>query len=176
MVSSPTHCISSSALSCSRIVHSDSTSSYTSGPASNLSLYVSWEAQDGEDQIGFYSYDGRGYYGQIEDLELSVSPRVGGPCMASPPPSCTSSNVSRPESPDPAEHAEDDTAVRSQPPRHIDYLSHNWEEEDIWSSWKHILSKGNAYSNGARLENALWRTWAKLKHELQTVSPESVNW
>ena len=176
MVASPTHSISSSALSSPRILHSNSTSSYSSSPASSLSLYVSWEAQDGEDRISFFSYDCGGYYGQIEGLEPPVSPWAGDPCTFSPPPNSTSSNVSRPESTDPAEHAMDDTAVRSKPSRHIDYLSYNWKEEDIWSSWKHILSKRNAYSNGARLENALWRAWTKLKDELQTVSPESVNW
>ncbi|KAB5572258.1 hypothetical protein GE09DRAFT_1170480 [Coniochaeta sp. 2T2.1] len=63
---------------------------------------------------------------------------------------------------------EDDINVRPQPSRHVDYLSHNWREEDIWESWKLIVSKRNEYSNSARLENALWRTWMKSKNKLKT--------
>lgn len=84
--------------------------------------------------------------------------------------------VWRPVSPDPGEHVKDDTEVRLQPSRYVDYLSHDWKVEDAWSSWKHIVSKRNAYSNSARLENASWRTWTKSKNKLKTVSPESVNW
>ena len=72
--------------------------------------------------------------------------------------------------------AGDDTAVSREPTRHVDYLSHNWREEDIWSSWKHIVSRRNVYSNSPRLENASWRTWTKTMYRLKTVSPERLNW
>ena len=72
--------------------------------------------------------------------------------------------------------AEDDTAIRAIPSRHVDYLSHNWKEEDIWESWKYIVSRRGDYSNSARLENASWRTWVKSKNKLKTVSPETLNW
>lgn len=72
--------------------------------------------------------------------------------------------------------AGDDTAIEHEPTRHVDYLSHNWKEEDIWASWRHIVAKRKVYSNGARLENASWRTWAKSKYQLKTVSPETLNW
>ncbi|KAH6667707.1 hypothetical protein B0J14DRAFT_170523 [Halenospora varia] len=91
----------------------------------------------------------------------------------------TSTNDSRPDSPVPAEHVErakDDAMVRDQPLRYIDYLSPDWKEDDIWSSWKHIVSKRNAYSNSARLENALWRTWTKSQYRLKTIPPETLNW
>jgi hypothetical protein len=89
----------------------------------------------------------------------------------------TPTETSRPETPDLCfEHADDDTAVRAQPSRHVDYLSHNWKEEDIWESWKYIVSRRGDYSNGARLENASWRTWMKSKNNLKTVSPETLNW
>jgi hypothetical protein len=81
--------------------------------------------------------------------------------------------VSRQESPDPVEHAADDTLVRTHPFRHVDYLSYSWKEEDIW---KYIVSQREAYDNSARLENASWRTWTKVKNKLKTVSPESLNW
>jgi hypothetical protein len=91
----------------------------------------------------------------------------------------TSPNDSRPDSPvptEPIEHAKDDTVMRDQPSRYVDYLSHDWKEEDIWSSWKPIVSKRNAYGNGARLENASWRTWAKSQYQLKTVPAETLNW
>ncbi|KAI2701238.1 hypothetical protein CBS147332_7840 [Penicillium roqueforti] len=70
----------------------------------------------------------------------------------------------------------DDTLIEDEPSRHVDYLSHDWKEEDIWSSWRYVTSRRNDYSNGVRLENASWRTWAKAKHNLKTISPESLNW
>lgn len=70
----------------------------------------------------------------------------------------------------------DDTSLEDEPSRHVDYLSHDWREEDIWSSWRYVTSRRNDYSNGVRLENASWRTWAKAKHNLKTISPESLNW
>ncbi|KAF2835566.1 hypothetical protein M501DRAFT_918275, partial [Patellaria atrata CBS 101060] len=72
--------------------------------------------------------------------------------------------------------AEDDTAIKREPSRHVDYLSHNWREEDLWSSWKHIVSKRKIYGERSRLENASWRSWAKSKYQLKTVSPETLNW
>jgi hypothetical protein len=66
--------------------------------------------------------------------------------------------------------------VQPQPSRHVDYLSHIWREEDIWVSWKLIVSKRHRYENSMRLENASWRAWKQLKDKLKTVSPESLNW
>ncbi|KAF2210854.1 hypothetical protein CERZMDRAFT_121680 [Cercospora zeae-maydis SCOH1-5] len=71
----------------------------------------------------------------------------------------------------------DDTAVRHDPSRQVDFLSHDWREEDIWSSWRHIVSQRKTlYGERSRLENASWRTWAKTKFDLRTVSPETLNW
>jgi hypothetical protein len=171
----PSDTSSSSQESSPRTIHADSTApSFSSTPASSLSLDATCEEDD--EGIVFPSYDSVGYYDQIEDLEPPASPRTGDSYIVSPTSNSTSTNVSRPESPDPVEHAEDDTAVRIQPSRHVDYLSHNWKEEDIWSSWKLIVSKRKAYNNSARLENASWRTWTKSKNNLKTVSPETLNW
>ena len=172
---SPANSTSSSTASSPRTLHADSTApSFSSTPASSLSL----DCGEQDEEIAFPSYDSVGYYDQIEDLEPEPpSPRTGDSYTVSPTSNSTSTNVSRPESPDLSDHhAEDDTAVRNQPSRHVDYLSHNWKEEDIWSSWKHIVSKRKAYNNSARLENASWRTWAKSKNKLRTVSPETLNW
>jgi len=70
----------------------------------------------------------------------------------------------------------DDTCVRNEPSRHVDYLSHDWREEDIWASWRYMVGKRNVHSNSARLENASWRTWAKKKYRLKTVSADKLNW
>lgn len=71
--------------------------------------------------------------------------------------------------------AADDTFVRQEPTRHVDYLSHDWREEDIWASWRYMV-RNRSHVNSARLENASWRTWAKEQHKLRTVSPEKLNW
>ena len=78
--------------------------------------------------------------------------------------------------PDPVPISEDDTAVRKEPSHHVDYLSYEWREEDIWSSWRHIVEHRSVYGERSRLENASWRTWAKSQFKLRTVSPETLNW
>lgn len=82
----------------------------------------------------------------------------------------------RPETPGITERAKDDAAVSSRPSRQVDYLSHDWKEEDIWSSWRYIISKRVEFANSARLENASWRSWMKTKRNLKTISPEELNW
>jgi hypothetical protein len=148
----------------------------SSSPTRSLSLDTSWEDQDDEGQILFPPYDAVRYHGQVENLEPPARLSTDDSNTVSPTSTSTSTNVSRSESPVPAGYAEDDIAVRIQPLNHVDYLSHNWKEEDIWSSWKHIVSKRIAYSNSARLENASWRTWMKSKNKLKTISPESLDW
>jgi hypothetical protein len=63
------------------------------------------------------------------------------------------------------------------PSRQVDYLSHDWTEADIWSSWRYVRKEKAEYpQNAARLENASWRTWAKSKYKLKTITPETLNW
>jgi hypothetical protein len=174
---SPTNPVSFLAPSSPWAFHANSTGPlYDSTPTSNVLLNANQEDQDDKDQIDFPTYQDVGYYSQINDLEPSASLRTGGAYTVSITSKSTSANVSRHGSLDPVEHAVDDTSVRTRPFRHVDYLSHSWKEEDIWSSWKHIVSQRKAYDNSARLENASWRTWAKLRNKLKTVSPESLNW
>ncbi|KAF2754275.1 hypothetical protein EJ05DRAFT_489501 [Pseudovirgaria hyperparasitica] len=143
-------------------------SSVSSTPASSLSLYTQSDDCDADvedDEISFPSYDFQSEPSKEDYQEESVeldSSHVSGP----------------PSSVTPDEHptAEDDTAVRPEPSQHVDYLSHNWDEEDIAASWRHIVSKRKVYGERSRLENASWRTWAKSKHNLKTVSPETLNW
>ncbi|KAL2809862.1 hypothetical protein BJX63DRAFT_340655 [Aspergillus granulosus] len=72
--------------------------------------------------------------------------------------------------------AADDSSLEEEPSRHVDYLSHEWKEQDIWTSWRHIVARRGVYENSLRLENASWRTWAKLKGNIGTISPEALNW
>lgn len=89
----------------------------------------------------------------------------------------TTQTAARPQIPDPLlRTSSDDASIELEPERHVDYLSHDWREEDIWSSWRYVVSRRDRYSNGVRLENASWRTWAKSKYGLRTVSPETLNW
>ncbi|OKL58542.1 hypothetical protein UA08_06272 [Talaromyces atroroseus] len=95
-------------------------------------------------------------------------------------PKITAANTATNEGLDPlaalSRTSSDDASIESEPERHVDYLSHDWREEDIWSSWRYVVSRRDRYSNGVRLENASWRTWAKSKYSLRTVSPETLNW
>ncbi|KAK5247551.1 protein phosphatase regulator, partial [Exophiala xenobiotica] len=73
-------------------------------------------------------------------------------------------------------HTRDDHAVKPEPTRHVDYLSHEWKEEDIWLSWSYVSHRRTSLANGTRLENASWRSWMKAKNRLKTISPETLNW
>ncbi|KKA30304.1 hypothetical protein TD95_004337 [Thielaviopsis punctulata] len=117
----------------------------------------------------YYSTD------NLDTLGLKNSSYSGSPTISYSPDRGNSETTSRPQSPI-IVNSEDDTAVRAIPSRHVDYLSHDWREEDIWSSWKYVVSRRGEFSNSARLENASWRTWMKSKNKLKTVSPETLNW
>ncbi|EGP92145.1 unnamed protein product [Zymoseptoria tritici ST99CH_3D7] len=89
----------------------------------------------------------------------------------------TTTDTTRSDSPLLTPTVADDTAIKEQPSQQVDFLSHDWREEDIWSSWRHIVSqRKSVYGEKSRLENASWRTWAKTKFDLETVSPERLNW
>ncbi|EXK25890.1 hypothetical protein FOMG_17504 [Fusarium oxysporum f. sp. melonis 26406] len=87
-----------------------------------------------------------------------------------------SNGILRPGTPDHSECTKDDMAVSSRPSHQVDYLSHDWREEDIWSSWRYIVMRRGDLSDSVRLENAVWRTWIKAKYNLTTISPETLNW
>ena len=74
-------------------------------------------------------------------------------------------------------HNPDDADVQTRLPSIcVDYLSHDWAEEDVWASWRSMTRKKNEIANGVRLENASWRTWWKQRNKLKTISPETLNW
>ena len=70
----------------------------------------------------------------------------------------------------------DDSAVSDLPRGQVDYLSHEWREEDVWRSWRNMTRLKNEIANGVRLENASWRTWWKQRNGLKTITPETLNW
>ncbi|KAK6967112.1 DUF1752 domain-containing protein [Favolaschia claudopus] len=70
----------------------------------------------------------------------------------------------------------DDNAVVNVSRGQVDYLSHEWAEEDVWRSWRNMTRQKNEIANGMRLENASWRTWWKQRNKLKTISPETLNW
>lgn len=149
--------------------------SYTSTPSSSLSLDEHCHHE--EKDIVFPSYDDGGYFNEIDEEATPSSPDpsdfdAGTPSRADD----SLVTASCPETSEPQQKAGDDTAIRCEPTRHVDYLSHSWKEEDGWASWRHIVAKRKVYNNSPRLENALWRTWAKSKYRLKTVSPEALNW
>jgi hypothetical protein len=72
--------------------------------------------------------------------------------------------------------AADDTCAEQNTSRQVDYLNHYWSEEDVCSSWRHVISMKKRFELKARLENASWRAWAKCRHRLPSISPEKINW
>jgi hypothetical protein len=130
-----------------------------------LSLDTTLESDDG---LNLPSYGGS-YYDDEEESPTSEPTETQTN-------STTSQHGTSVNTPDKPAISEDDTSLKAEPSRHVDYLSHEWVEEDIWSSWRHIVSKRKIYGERSRLENASWRTWAKQKNKLRTVSPETLNW
>src|SRR5712675_2496663 len=70
----------------------------------------------------------------------------------------------------------DDSSLSTQPSAQVDYLSHEWREEDAWQSWHNIMRQKNEIANGVWLENTIWRAWWKQRNKLKTTSPETLNW
>ncbi|KAI8647747.1 hypothetical protein BD408DRAFT_407746 [Parasitella parasitica] len=58
----------------------------------------------------------------------------------------------------------------------VDYLSYKFDEMDLAASWRMLTKQKLTIVNGIRLENASWRTWAKQRNNLKTVSPDTLNW
>lgn len=177
----------SSAPSSPPAIQAESTdASFSSTPASNLSISSDFEETLGidespEDHFSLPLLSQEKFYRQPEiqrddNLEPPPSPKTGDSYTVSPTDADDSTAASGPDTPEVGEHAEDDTAVSSRPSRQVDYLSHDWREEDIWSSWRYIISKRSEFANSARLENASWRTWMKARNNLKTISPEELNW
>lgn len=145
-------------------------SSVDSTPPSSISMEQQDEENDG---LYFPTYSDRSLATPRPDCNPPVSPAPTDDDLTSATASTPDSD-SLPASP-PLKPA-DDTAVHEEPSRQVDYLSHDWQEEDIWQSWRHIVANRKVFGERSRLENASWRTWTKAKYQLPTVSPERLNW
>lgn len=179
----------SSASSSPRLNPAESTDlSSASTPASNFSLASEFDENDTlafddpiEGGLGLASYKQPGLYlhpptsSPDDSLEPPPSPKTGDSYTPSPD-FGSAIDTPKPDTPEVPEHAEDDTAVSTRPSKQVDYLSHDWREEDIWSSWRYIVNRRGEFPNSERLENASWRTWMKSKNNLRTVPPENLNW
>ncbi|RDA91480.1 hypothetical protein CP533_4555 [Ophiocordyceps camponoti-saundersi (nom. inval.)] len=152
--------------------------SFSSTPTSNLSVasdseeLLSFDNCPDDDPFDLPLLSQEKFFIQPEvrhaEDNLELSPKSADYCT---PPAA-------PDTPVCIEHAQDDCAVTNKPTRQVDYLSHDWTEEDIWSSWRYVISKRGSqeFPNCQRLENASWRTWSKVKNGLKTISPEDLNW
>lgn len=150
--------------------------SYISTPSSSLS-FPDHECDDDDNYFPSYgSYEESQFSAEVADPEPLPSPESTEGTSSTGPSTPLSSALSRSNLYDPEQTVGDDMAMRVEPTRHVDYLSHAWKEEDIWASWRHVVSWKKLYGNGTRLENASWRTWAKSKYSLKTMSPEALNW
>lgn len=161
-------------------------SSLHSESSSSLSLDTRLDESSSEDDgLSFpdygkgrkpYSTTADSSYDQVESTSIKVTAEQLPPFDPHATAEGSLSNDTPLTTPDPVPVSEDDTAVRKEPSRHVDYLSYEWREEDIWSSWRHIVEHRSVYGERSRLENASWRTWAKAQFKLKTVSPETLNW
>jgi hypothetical protein len=111
-----------------------------------------------------------------EEEEVDECENMSALDLASPDPSTSNPLLYIPASTWPIERPEDDSAAMEQPTRHVDYLSHEWTVEDVYSSYKFVRAKRQLYPNNARLENAAWRTWEQKRRNLKRISPETVKW
>jgi hypothetical protein len=152
-----------------------------STPSSSVSLDPkSDESSSDDDGLSFPNYNSARQYTKGASPAHVASSKPATSAMRPdtlPSPSPTDAFSDTPmTTPDHMPISEDDTAVRKEPSHHVDYLSYEWREEDIWSSWRHIVEHRSVYGERSRLENASWRTWAKAQFKLKTVSPETLNW
>lgn len=160
------------------------TASYLSTPSSSLSLDDGCDNVDEDSGFQFPIYHSSGPASAVDDDPLDPDETLPELSRHS------AKSVSRDESPEletpPRKLSRtdsvtltsiaDDTAVKPQPTRHVDYLSHDWKEEEIWSSWRHIVAKRGELDNWERLENASWRTWMQAQQRLRTINPDKLNW
>ena len=129
-----------------------------------------WRRAENDGEIDFPSYEKSGSLNQIEEAQ-QPEPKADGTKEATAMAIPGRRSVTR--------RHEDQRMIKRlerEPTRHADYLAHEWKLEDIWSSWRYVVARRKVYSNSVRLENASWRTWAKAKDNLRTVTPESLNW
>ncbi|KAK4507873.1 hypothetical protein PRZ48_001608 [Zasmidium cellare] len=114
--------------------------SFDSSVESNLSLDTDLDFPNYDDVPFGGGHGSRPAYGEDSSEE---------------PPESTSTDTTQSDSPLPTPTVADDTAVRNDPSRQVDFLSHEWREEDIWASWRHIVSQRKTlYGERSRLKES----------------------
>lgn len=156
--------LSSPQLSCSNVSHRGS---YSSNPTTSLSLHIR-DNTDEDGDLAFPSYEASGLPAQPVQMSLSSPKQDDHPAQLSSPVIENATYLYK--------TTQDDQAILPKPTYHIDYLSHEWNEEDIWLSWSFLLHSRGTLAHYVRLENALWRSWMKTKNHLKTMAPENLNW
>ena len=155
---------SSPQLSCSNTSYQGSSSST---PATSFSSHIRYD-MDEDDDFAFPSYEASGLPAKPVQMSISSPKQDDHPTPLSAPAIGTAMH--------PYKTPQDDQAMLPEPTSHVDYLSHEWNEEDIWLSWSYVLHRRGTLANHFRLENALWRSWMKNKNHLKTLPPEALNW
>ncbi|KAF4332559.1 hypothetical protein FBEOM_13638 [Fusarium beomiforme] len=80
-----------------------------------------------------------------------------------------SNGILRPGTPDHNECTKDDMAVSIRPSHQVDYLSHDWREEDIWSSWRCIVMRRGDLSDSERPIYSVPNPFDSIQTELSEV-------
>ena len=70
----------------------------------------------------------------------------------------------------------DDSSFTHDAKQNVDYLSLEWEEEDIWYTRRYIRRGRNQLKNYRRLENALWRAWKMKELRLPYFPSRLLQW
>lgn len=70
----------------------------------------------------------------------------------------------------------DDSRITNDPHCNVDYLSNYWEHGELWATRRFICSKKRETKHSQRLENALWRAWAKQAQHLPNLPSQSLQW
>ncbi|KAH7124184.1 hypothetical protein EDB81DRAFT_912111 [Dactylonectria macrodidyma] len=110
----------------------------------------------------------------VDSLETPPGPKIDDSYAASPAGYDNPEDTSRPETPDLPEliqRAGDDSEVNVRPWENVDYLSHDWQEEDIWSSWKYVTSRRGEYPNVRIMEFDV-----NIKLTLCRLKDDDVDW
>jgi hypothetical protein len=161
--------IPSTAPSSPQLTYSSRRDSYASTPASSVSLDHGDESEEGDYDMAFPSYGSNvAVWSKSSETTPTSSVSSGTPTQT---PLLLADDASVSTA-----SIHDDSIIEVEPSRHVDYLSHEWKEEDLWKSWSYVSHRRGSIANSTRLENASWRSWTKAKNHLRTVSPETLNW
>src|SRR5882757_3982698 len=117
---------------------------YSSILASGLSV-DSRGLLDEEDDMAFSSYENSGLFAKLVQMPEHSPKQDDHQSQLSNPTVDITAFVRK--------TAQDDQEITLEPTSYVDYLSHEWKEEDIWLSWSYIVRRRGNIANSVRLEN-----------------------